>query len=235
MWIAKWILVSIILNINAMDYVTQKAINRVNGLQGMKSIQEMYTGAITKNWYTLYPINIIKKKADLWIIPIVFIILMVIFTDWKNIKKMWFPALLLLVAITPYIRYFVLANHSYRHSMFTFRSQIITIIALGYAVIESLNYRLILKKINLKGYNKSNQRKEKTMKERKNTGITLIALVITIIVLLILAGVAISLTVNQGDLFNKANEAVQGWNESVAKEESQINNLIGQLNNMRRN
>lgn len=41
----------------------------------------------------------------------------------------------------------------------------------------------------------------------KNKGITLIALVITIIVLIILAGVSIALTLNEGGLFEKATQA----------------------------
>ena len=61
------------------------------------------------------------------------------------------------------------------------------------------------------------KKEEGKMKNRnnKNKGITLIALIITIIVLLILAGVAINLTINQGDLFGKANEAKTRWNEKV--------------------
>ena len=60
-------------------------------------------------------------------------------------------------------------------------------------------------------------------------GITLIALVITIIILLILGGVAINITVNQGDLFEKANNAVEQWNNKVAEEEGKINQLLNVL------
>ena len=60
-------------------------------------------------------------------------------------------------------------------------------------------------------------------------GITLIALVVTIIVLLILAGVAINITVNQGDLFGKANNAVEQWNNKVTEEEGKINQLLNVL------
>ncbi|MGN1301939.1 MAG: hypothetical protein ACI4U9_05425 [Clostridia bacterium] len=171
MWFAKWVLSSIILGINAMDYVKEKAMNRINGLQGLESMEKMYIGAITKNWHTLYPINIIKKQSDLWLIPIGFMLFIAIFTDWKNIKKMWFPALLLIIALMPYARYVVLANHSYRHSFFTFRMQMITIIALGWAVLESLNYRLIFKEIKfgqIKEKYDSNKIKTKiTMKKQK--------------------------------------------------------------------
>lgn len=61
------------------------------------------------------------------------------------------------------------------------------------------------------------------------SGITLIALVITIIVMLILAGVAVNMAINSDGLFEKANQAVKGWNESVDKEKDQIFDLMGEL------
>ena len=60
-------------------------------------------------------------------------------------------------------------------------------------------------------------------------GITLIALVITIIVLLILAGVGINIAVNQGNLFEKANEAKTEWNNKVQGEQGEIDELLGYL------
>ena len=60
-------------------------------------------------------------------------------------------------------------------------------------------------------------------------GITLIALVITIIVLLILAGVGINIAVNQGNLFEKANEAKTEWNNKVQEEQGEIDELLGYL------
>ena len=46
------------------------------------------------------------------------------------------------------------------------------------------------------------------MKKQKNSGITLVALVITIIILLILAGISISALTNTG-IFQKAKDAKQ--------------------------
>ena len=60
-------------------------------------------------------------------------------------------------------------------------------------------------------------------------GITLIALVITIIVLLILAGAAVSIGLNSGDLFGKANNAATGWNTKVAEEEDAIWNALNYI------
>lgn len=65
---------------------------------------------------------------------------------------------------------------------------------------------------------------------KNQKGITLVALVITIIVLLILAGTAITLTINQGGLFNKTNEAAHSWNNSVQNEQTTMTNLMEQIN-----
>ena len=61
-----------------------------------------------------------------------------------------------------------------------------------------------------------------TMKKVKNQvkGITLIALVVTIIVLLILAGVALSLTVGNNGLFTRAENAANTW--QMAEQNEQI-------------
>ena len=50
-----------------------------------------------------------------------------------------------------------------------------------------------------------------------------------IIVLLILAGVSINVVFNQGDLFGKANNAVEKWNNKIAEEENLINTIFGEL------
>ena len=59
-----------------------------------------------------------------------------------------------------------------------------------------------------------------------NKGITLIALIITVIVLLILAGTAVSISINGGNIFDKATEAKSSWNDAVAREEIELNNVL---------
>ena len=56
-------------------------------------------------------------------------------------------------------------------------------------------------------------------------GITLIALVITIVVLIILAGVAINLTLNNNGIFNKAKEARENYMVAANEEQEAITNL----------
>ena len=67
-------------------------------------------------------------------------------------------------------------------------------------------------------------------KTKSKKGITLVSLVITIIVLMILAGVAISIATGEDSIFSKANEAASKWNESAEKEKNTLGDLIYELN-----
>ena len=66
--------------------------------------------------------------------------------------------------------------------------------------------------------------------KKNERGITLIALIITVIVLLILAGVAISIAINGGDIFGKASTARSEWNISVEQENTAIQEAMQYLN-----
>ncbi len=80
---------------------------------------------------------------------------------------------------------------------------------------------------------KKNKLKEKNIKKvnlkRENfkaiSGITLIALVVTIIVLLILAGLAINLTVGNNGLFKRAQNATNTWKKAELNEQEEMRNL----------
>ena len=65
------------------------------------------------------------------------------------------------------------------------------------------------------------RRKKITMKKFKRDvkGITLIALVVTIIVLLILAGVALNLTIGQNGVFQRAQDAANTWRNAETNEQ----------------
>ena len=72
----------------------------------------------------------------------------------------------------------------------------------------------------------------KMPKAKYQNGITLIALIITVIILLILAGTAISVSVNGRDIFGKTSDAREQWNEAVAAENDELNKYdIGEFTN----
>ena len=152
MWVSKWILASIVLNINAMNLVKDHIFERLNGELLYISRYELPFKAMVRNLFTLYPLNIQKNVKKLIFIPITILIFELIFIKKKNIKKeLWFPLIMLLIGLVPYLRYGILANHSYRHYFLTFRSQIITIMCLTIAIIYSIDKEILKKEIKIKG------------------------------------------------------------------------------------
>ena len=131
MWVAKWALASIVLGKSALPHVLGKAKRRVNGDLYNKTRDDMYSGAITRNMYTLYPINIVKRTKDFILPVITYVTVQLVIIDYKNKKKINLLLTMLLIGIIPYIRYLVLANHSYLHCFFTFRAQFATVMALA--------------------------------------------------------------------------------------------------------
>ena len=60
---------------------------------------------------------------------------------------------------------------------------------------------------------------------RKNNGITLMALVITIIILIILAGISISLLMGEDGLITKAKQGAQNYQNATLEEQERLNTL----------
>ena len=67
-------------------------------------------------------------------------------------------------------------------------------------------------------------------RQEKQSGITLVALVITVVVMLILAGVAIAAVVDGDGLFSKTREAAETYENAADKESYMLTNLMGQIN-----
>ena len=72
--------------------------------------------------------------------------------------------------------------------------------------------------------------KEKTMKNSK--GITLIALVITIIILIILAGVSISIVFDEDGIIERAKQAAENMEIAQVEEQTQLNETVEYLENL---
>ena len=66
----------------------------------------------------------------------------------------------------------------------------------------------------------------------KEKGITLIALIITIIVLLILVGITINLTIGQGGMITRAQEAGKNYQVAEKNESEQLNNIANTADEM---
>ena len=73
---------------------------------------------------------------------------------------------------------------------------------------------------------------ENLQKNKKEQGITLIALVVTIVVLLILAGITINMLFSNGGIFKTAQDAANAWNQAVINEQADLDNLTEQIQNL---
>lgn len=152
MWLTKWVLSSLILGEDISIYVKKNLMLRVNSLQGLSSKKELYLGAIRRNIFTIPFMYYIKENITNWktlYFITVFILILLVFTNWKELKNKKYLLPLLFIGITPYLRYLAIANHSYRHIMFTFRDQIITLIVIIYIIVDCFNYKLLFKKVDI--------------------------------------------------------------------------------------
>ena len=135
MWVAKWAISAIVLDINVMELVLPKVLIRFNINDVGIPTRDFYTLGLYNNIHALYPLNIIKRISTVNYCIIAAIVPTLLIIDWKKVKKSKFAILLILIAITPYVRYLVIINHSFRHYFFTYRTQMITIIALLMLII----------------------------------------------------------------------------------------------------
>ena len=71
---------------------------------------------------------------------------------------------------------------------------------------------------------------KKIFNKKLNAGITLIALVITIVVLIILAAVAINLSMGENGLFSRARFAKESYKNAQDKEETDIEKITNKIN-----
>ncbi len=79
----------------------------------------------------------------------------------------------------------------------------------------------------LKKTQKEDRKSENLLESTR--GITLIALVITVIVMLILAGVAISILTDDGGLFDKTRGAAETYQNAAEREAKQLNTLMNEV------
>ena len=80
--------------------------------------------------------------------------------------------------------------------------------------------------------NEMRDKKINSQTTKETSGITLIALVVTIVVLLILAGITISLVFSENGIIAKAKEAAEKTNQAAINEQEQMNEVAGYLDNM---
>ncbi len=141
--LAKWTLASIILKRNIFLDAFNQAKYRAVGQADELSFFSQRIGAEARNISNLFPFSTLGSSSLIFAIVFFAFTLSVIFLIRK--EKNCFNHLLLIIAVIPYIRYFVLGNHSYLHHFFTFRAQFATIFCLGLIITYGSDRILIAK------------------------------------------------------------------------------------------
>ena len=121
-WVTKWILSSIILNKNIVKDAINQILFRTEG----------------NDKYPLHRLEMLKSNIRLMYPKVAILLLLItclVFLYFAYRKRnSWHPfqllVLFVLAAVTPYIWYNILANHSQIHYWFTYRTQIITSFAI---------------------------------------------------------------------------------------------------------
>nr|WP_277895185.1 hypothetical protein [Enterococcus lactis] len=121
-WVTKWILSSIILNKNIVKDAINQILFRTEG----------------NDKYPLHRLEMLKSNIKLMYPKVAILLLLItclVFLYFAYRKRnSWHPfqllVLFVLAAVTPYIWYNILANHSQIHYWFTYRTQIITSFAI---------------------------------------------------------------------------------------------------------
>lgn len=149
-WVCKWGLCFAVLGKSEFENAVSNGAYRMMGtVPYMKENQ--FVQAVVMNLNRLFPLNFAQSSTAVCLIAaaIVFVLFCVFFLYRKeNLKReIW---LTLLIAFTPYMRYICLSNHSCLHPVFTFRTQIITVIALFAFMGEGIDVNLIFKRSNKK-------------------------------------------------------------------------------------
>ena len=131
MYVAKWIIATIILHRDCINETIEKAHIRINGDVRYVEESKMWIEAIRRNFNNLYPIFFVRKKYIIYVsIPIIVLIILLIKKyqdDRYKTKQFIYLISILIIGLIPYIRYVLLTNHSCYHYIFTFRIQLATI------------------------------------------------------------------------------------------------------------
>lgn len=133
-WISKWALGTLILGINVFEDAMKTAKFRV---EGSEAIPLNRAQMFRLNIDTYYFAKGHKPAAILFLILIILIAVLV-----RKHKKDWMATIIsfLLIAVLPYIWFFVFANHSQLHYFYTYRIQAVTLFSLLCALCSSIDW-----------------------------------------------------------------------------------------------
>ena len=134
MWVLKWILAGLVFRENVMPYVSEHIGERLSGDLGLNAWQ-YFTGAVARNIGCLFPFGYGGFGAFIGIC-LVIIAAYIGYVYHRRDFDMGFILICIAVSLIPYVRYFILHNHSYLHCFFTYRAQMALVLAVSMIIGE---------------------------------------------------------------------------------------------------
>lgn len=145
-FIMKWSISSVVLRENTFYTALSQAQYRLQGSTDKISGVTGSFAAILLNLKCLFPFCFLKNGA-LPLCILFFILMLSLFYITKKKAKMPVCTYLLLLGIVPYIRFFVIGNHSYIHYFFTYRAQLSTVFVLFLSIYYGTDWTYLSKKL----------------------------------------------------------------------------------------
>lgn len=149
-WFSKWIISSIILNINSFNYVTDRAAERMYGLVNKNYFYQIIY-SILKNVLMLIPFVFINKYDYRLLVFAIFVLFIFSFYFiFKKNDKDHKSLLLFLLGCIPILRLSLLSNHGYIHYFFSYRALIPTVMLWIYALYYGTDWKEVKKYVKRK-------------------------------------------------------------------------------------
>ncbi|MCR4691586.1 MAG: hypothetical protein K5739_09605 [Lachnospiraceae bacterium] len=150
MWISKWILASCIIGENVLPYISGHINERIGRDFSGLSFFSLLFGSIRNNLSCLFPWGY-GAPGIVGGITTLIIALYIGFVYRQDKKYVENKGIYLAIAAIPYVRYFVLYNHSFLHYFFTYRAQIATIMIVCLVLFETIDWKTVKKRKKKRG------------------------------------------------------------------------------------
>ena len=138
MWFTKWALAALVIGENVMPYIKEPIEERLGDVSTI-GFWQLIRMILIRNVSCMLP----DKNGG---VSLIFLIIAVSYfmcvyrRKYINREKV---RLYTALALVPYIRFLILKNHSFLHFFFTYRAQIVTVMAIVLIAYETIDYELI--------------------------------------------------------------------------------------------
>lgn len=126
-WAFKWLLATVVLQVNVFSDAYSNVMLRANELEDYTRLD-----AVTQNFGML-------SASLLCCIAMMLVVVLLLRFDGRGWRR---TLLFLLLAAMPYVWYLLVANHSYLHWWFTFRSQAVSLLAMMMAFLSLADFNV---------------------------------------------------------------------------------------------